>query len=370
MNYRNIRKVLFAILFLLCMCTSINAEAKEKTKTIGNFEYTYKDYKSSSVWITEIIPLSNKGIKTLTIPSYLDGKKVVKIGHKKDNDASYSTDNIFGMRRAEEDWALVPKKIKKRVKKIKKIILPETVKKITPHAFSELQKGKTINIPSGVTKNVQELCDTEWKKMTVSSRNKKYKTKNGVLMSKNGKVVYGKAASIKEIMIPDGAEKIEKAGYLFSAISYIYIPESVKKIDFSFTSRITNIVKIHVSEKSEYYAVADECLYNKKTGNLVVATARTSVLDVPTVITCMEHTFFAGEEVKRIVIPASVKKVGYCWGVNRETLTLVFKAKTPPEVNASYVSGVTIYVPKGCAQAYKNAISQELVYGNPRILEK
>ena len=369
MKHRKIGTVFMISMFLLFTVTSVNvsAKVKEKTKTIGNFKYTYTNYQTSSIWITEITPLSGKGIETLNIPSEMDGKKVVKIGGKYDNDANYVTDNIFGMWRNEENSVLLPKKVTKRVKKIKRIVLPQTVKKITPHACSELQKGKVINIPSGVTKNVADLCKTKWKKITISSKNKKYQTKDGLLLSKNGETLYGLASSIAEAKIPEGVEQIENAGYLFSNISYVYIPTSVKKIDFGFTHRTSNFVKIQVSSQNQRYAVTKDCLYHKISGCLIAASVRSSTFTVPQEVTSIENTFFTGNLVNRIIIPSSVRKVGACWGMDYSTVSSVFPRTPPPLLEGINADGATFYVPKGCKNIYQKAT--QAAYAEVKIYE-
>lgn len=369
MKYKKLRTLFMLSMFLLFAVTSVNvsAKVKEKTKTIGTFKYTYTNHQTSSIWITEITPVSGKGIETLKIPSKLDGKKVVKIGGKYDNDANYVTDNIFGMWRSEEKSVLLPEKVTKRVKKIKRIVIPKTVKRITPHAFSELQKGKVINIPSGVTKNVADLCKTKWKKLTISSKNKKYKTKDGLFLSKNGETVYGLASAVTEVRIPEGVEQIENAGYLFSNISYIYIPASVKRMDFGTTHRTSNFVKIEVSPQNQRYAVTKDCLYHKISGCLIVASVRSSTFLVPQEVITIENTFFTGKLVNRIIVPSSVKKVGACWGTNYKKMSYVFQSKKPPIIEGINAQGATFYVPKGCKQVYQKVT--QAAYGEVKIYE-
>lgn len=148
------RVMLSAAVLLACLlAVSVRTEAKDKVKQIGNFKYTYMDYKSDGVWITEIVPVTGKGIKTLTIPSVLDGKKVVKLGSKYDT-VNAGSSNMFGVYRSEDNEKIVPHKTANKVAKIHKIILPSTLKELTPNCLTYIQDGKSINIPAGVTKNI------------------------------------------------------------------------------------------------------------------------------------------------------------------------------------------------------------------------
>lgn len=371
----NLRKCMIICAILVFSCLSC-VDVKADSKKIGNFRYTYTEYKSSKIWITGIEPVQGKDVSVLRIPSMIDGKKVVKLGNLSDNKINDSVDvrNLFGLcynddaEGQEGQLVLFPKTRAEKVAKIKKIVIPKSVTKITPACFANMQEGKSIDIPKGITKNVKQICETKWKKVRISELNPKFKIRNGLLLSKNGKVVYGIASSTEKVMVPKDVKKIEGASLLFSNITAIDIPDSVKKIDFSSGYyRTDNIVKILVSKKNKYYAVAGNSLYSKKTGRLLVATAESSVFTIPNGVTCVKQTFFAGKEVNRIIIPSSVKKIDTCWGADRGNLTLVFKSKTPPIIEDTFVFGVTIHVPKGCKTAYRKATQE--AYGEVKIYE-
>lgn len=59
------RLLIISCICFLGLCIGNSAAAKEYGKTIGNFKYIYRDYKDS-VWITEIIPVSENGIDKLS----------------------------------------------------------------------------------------------------------------------------------------------------------------------------------------------------------------------------------------------------------------------------------------------------------------
>lgn len=359
MNYKKTRILFLFSIFILFVATSvnINAKVKEHTKTIDNFKYTYVDYQKSSVWIVKIMPLFEHGVQTLTIPEYIDGKKVVKLGNKYDNDPDMKADNVFGMWRNEENWKLLPKRTTNIVKNIKKIVLPKTLTEVTPNVFTDIQKGKTLNIPGKLVTGVPELCKTEWNKVTIAKTNVKYKIYKGILLSRDGKTMYALASQKKKVVVPNGVKKIQDAGNLFSRISYIYISKSVKKIDFGFTHRVSNFVSMDVSIKNSCYAVKQNCLFHKISGSLIAVSTKKSTYRVPQNVTCIDNTFFTGELVNRIIIPSYVRRVGMCWGANVEKLSYVFESKKPPILESINVKGTTLYVPKGCKQMYKKALN-------------
>ena len=227
------------LLGLLCVCvlysyTTSAAESEEEySETIGKFKYTYCNYASDQIWITLIEPVSDQGISILKIPSKIGGKKVTKLGSKYDNDQEYREYNIFGFWVSENDGKLKPKKMINRVEKIKNIVIPKTVIDVTPNSFTKLQNGKKINIPKGITQNITNFCEVRWKKFSVSSKNKKYKVEDGVLLSKDGKLAYGSVMPMKKLSIPRGVKTIEdKSIFYSSGATDFYIPASVNKIGF------------------------------------------------------------------------------------------------------------------------------------------
>ena len=174
-----------------------HAKAKEKSCVREGFLYEYNVQKKGT-WITKITPLSSKGISTLKIPKKLSGREVVKLGSTGtiffigDINTKEPNTNIFGVEDSSDgDGTLVPEDVQKLVKKIKRIQIPSTVNSIALNCFSDVPDGKTINIPKGIVRGLDEegygFTKIKWKKITVSSQNKKYKVSNGCLLSRNGK---------------------------------------------------------------------------------------------------------------------------------------------------------------------------------------
>ncbi len=352
----------FFLLCISCMAITISAGAKEKTKQIGKFKYTYSSYSSNQIWIQNIEPVSDKGISTLKIPSSIDGKKVVKLGWKYDSeedDYVATNANIFGISVSEDDGQLRPAKMIRRVRKIKKIILPNSVKIITAMCFGMLEDGKCINIPSKVEKCVENFCYIKWKKFTVSPKNKKYRVKNGLLLSKNGKKAYGSVKSMSRMRIPKGVKKLDDWGkFANSKVTDVYIPSSLNKIGTQ-TLVFPQEIKFHVSKKNKIYAVTENCVYNKKTGRLVAASVHGSTFTVPRRVTYLSDINFSGKKVKRIIIPASVKKISHAITISGKNIIYEFKSKKPPIFkNKHSFEDTTLYVPKGSKKAYQNALKE------------
>ena len=244
-----------------------------------------------------------------------------------------------------------------RVEKIKNIVIPETVINVTPNSFAKLRNGKNINIPKGITQNITNFCEVKWKKFSISSKNKKYKVKNGVLLSKDGKFAYGSVMPMKKLNIPQGVKTIKDQSIFYgSGATDFYIPASVKKIGFQ-SLFFSDVVRFHVSKKNKHYAETNDCVYSKKSGRLVAASVKNTTFTVPEKVTYLSKTNFAGKSVKKFIIPANVKKIESFWSPYRENITYVFKGKKPPKIESSFAfRGIKFQVPKGCKKAYRRAV--------------
>ena len=373
------KKIIYAAMFFLAitmMCG--NAEkAEAKSYKAGKFKYQYKNTKKG-VWITKITPLSSKGISKLDIPAKIKGKKVVKLGDTKDNyHTSDEARDLFGIMMCDPqgigDFTISNPKLHKKIAKIKKIKLPSSIMSITPSCFYHVQDGKEINIPKGVKKEVaNQFTRVKWKKVKISSKNKTYKVKNGCLLSKNGKVMYGLVYKKKRVVVPktvtaiktmgtgDAARSETIHGLAFFGCETLVLPKSVKNVCiFSYS-----MMKVEVDSGSQYFASKDGSLYDKKDGRLVWLYQTDGIFNIPDGVREIPYHFGTYGWAKKINIPASVKKVAniaqYC-GVKDPVI--VCNGKEPPtlskEQNNSEVSlrddiiNITVYVPKGCKDAYE-----------------
>ncbi len=253
-------------LCISCLFLSIifSATVKANTKTIGNFDYSYKINDDGNIWVTNILPLKGKDVSVLKIPSHIDEKKIVKLGNEQDNSDDVPSDNIFGMYRSENDGEIKPLNVSKQVQRIKKIILPKTVTELTPCCLTYIQNGKTINIPQGVKRNILFTYEkkTIWKKFSVSSKNPAYKVMNGVLVSKDGKKLYGVVEKKDKVVIPKKVQKIEMQVLSGIKTKELYIPASVKKIEPTALASKCQI-RFHVAAANTHYATKENCIYSK-----------------------------------------------------------------------------------------------------------
>ena len=383
------KKIIYAAMFFLAitmMCGNAK-KAEAKSYKAGKFKYQYKNTKKG-VWITKITPLSSKGISKLNIPAKIKGKKVVKLGNTKDK---YGTDdearNIFGLMMCDPDgvgnFVISNTKAQKRIEKIKKINLPSSIVSITPRCFYYVQDGKEINIPKGVKKEVvNQFTRVKWKKVKISSNNKIYKLKSGCLLSKNGKILYGLVYKKKKLIVPktvieintsDSRDTVENTmgdhGLAFFGCETMVISKNVEKINFYIYN--CSLMKVEVDPANKYFASKDGSLYNKKNGKLIWLHQNDGIYNIPDGVKEIPYDFYADGKAKKMIIPASTKKVS---NVSRyfsvKDAIVVCCGKEPPiltenkwlHFNEFDVMNFTIYVPKGCKETYEKAWKLEGEY--------
>nr|MBP3598870.1 hypothetical protein [Eubacterium sp.] len=357
------KKILLVLTFIMLATLNVH-EAQASTDSVirGNYEFEYEPTKGG-VWITKVTPLSDKGIATLIIPAKIEGKKVVKLGGPKDTmDTSWEDDdsNLFGMKWS-EDYAdlIVPEKVHDRVAKIKTIQIPSTVTKITMNCFNLIPDGKTINIPKGVTRNVEWLIDTKWKKMTISPKNRTYKIVRGCLLTKDGTKMYGFVQKRKKVVIPNTVKEMLTVGGDYNGVFEIVIPKSVKKIE-NEEMCISVDTKIKVAKGNKNYASKKGCLYNKKKKCVVAVAVLNGVFRIPQgVVYFSAHPRFIGPQAEKLIVPSSVEKMEFLMNLSvGSEFTCVMEGITPPKLDYTGVYNVknlTVYVPKGCTSIYEQA---------------
>lgn len=371
------KKILYVTMFFFTLTMMFaNAEkAEAKCYKSGAFSYQYKIEKGS-VWITKIEIISNKGVTTLKIPSHINGKEVTAIGSSKEDfkDGDEHKMNIFGVfvNPDAKSYELIPSEVHKKVAKIKKIILPSTLKKISKNCFINVQDGKKINIPKKVTWNVitQFTC-VKWKKLKISPKNSKYVTKNGCLLSKNGKNVYGIVQKKKKIYIPNSV-KIIDAGILkdgtsdgdYNGADTIVIPKSVNQIGFSVLDTKKPVI-IKIDKNNKRYAVKEGSVYSRKTGRLVAGYIKNGVLSIPNTVSKITDatSYLGGQNIKKVIVPSSVKKMAGIF-LRPNKITFVFKGKKPPKLTnrelIAFNIPTIVYVPAKYRKVYEDWLDTSL----------
>ena len=238
------------------------------------------------------------------------------------------------------------------------LTIPDKVEAVWPNSINENSNITKIKIPA----TVSDIPSHEWAPIghhcpnfttfIVASDNKKYSSKDGVLLSDNGSVLciypYGK----KDISyrVPDGVTLITKHGiqnplYLktlnlnevhklnYNAIlncdqlTEVTIPNSMEELEggFMYCKSVTK----YIVEDNSNYSSDDGIVFNKaKTALMLFPAAKTvenGEYKVPSGVNKIGQNAFSGcSTVKSLSIPQSVENIGMCAFramVNLESIT-------------------------------------------------
>lgn len=156
----------------------------------------------------------------VTIPTSIDGVKVVRIGYRAFQ-MSYSTEMI---------------------------LIPEGITNIGSEAFYYCQSLHSINIPSSVTTiGYGAFFHSGVSAITVNPKNSVYSSIDGVLFNKAGtRLIYYPSKGKELYIIPSGVTTIEDGAFFSCSFSSITIPPSVQSIKTRAFSHCDNLINVAI----------------------------------------------------------------------------------------------------------------------------
>ncbi len=285
---------------------TVSEESQEQiTQSYKNFNYVVADNK---VTITEY----NGYDETVTIPSYINGKKVTAIGEG----AFYWNDTI------------------------KKVIIPGTVTSIGRNAFCDCEKLATVSIPdsvstieSGAFQSCGSLTSFIFPKnlTTISSSAFAYTALTNVVLPDNIRYIEGCAfmgCKMTELQISHSVSTI--GSWAFEGcenLETLTIPENVKVIGEWAFGGCTSLKNIIIPDN---VTTIEKCAF----------CGCSSVVDVllPNGITKLNQgVFSACSSLKNITVPESLTHVGIVVFECCENIENVYYAGSQAQWNAVYI---------------------------------
>lgn len=325
------RKVLLntaLIIMMMCGAMLLNQTAqasewnKNNVKTVRKGAFTFKAYISkdgSKSWIYNVKINAGKDTSVLRFPAKTGKAKVTKIGHKENKKDSDICHNVFG---SFVEWYHEDDGYSENIKNIKEIIIPNSVESITKYCFAGARNLKAVKLPKKLkkldlmtfinSKGLTEITIPEKvtevspyafdeckniKRIKVSKNNKTYKHADGMLLSKDGRMLCLVPAAVSTVNIPDTVSIVDKWAFCQSGAEKIYIPESVADIrDDALTCKAKYV---EISKENPVFAMDGECIYDKER-------------KVLRAVVNADKNIVISDNVK--IIPAGVSVIGKCAG--------------------------------------------------------
>lgn len=397
------KKAVGVILFLLClgvgslvMGNSSKAATKWRegqTIVVKKGAFTFKAHpaaKKKQAWIYCVKVNPKKGsTKTLKFPAKIKGRTVTKLGwsdHLKEDEEFYT--NIFGsvVEEAHDCDGYTTS-----IRKIRNMTIPKSVKEITNCAFSGMRVLKKVKLPDHLTslsrsmfygcqdlktvtlpKKLKEFDQEVFAEcpsiatMKISKANKYFTIKKGLVMSKNRQTLIWVLPTKEKVTIPNKVDCIQSNAFRDCCAEKLFVPASVTFIE-AWALYAPTIVDIRVDSRNPVYARDGQCIFNKNTGELVVAIVKDKKIVISSKVTILNgNGSMAGasitDDLDRIDIPASVRELETYWIFFEDIdCKVYFHSLTPPhiiEIVPGYEYAALpcfnpVYVPAASKEAYQ-----------------
>ena len=200
-------------------------------------------------------------------------------------------------------------------KKIKNVIIPESITSIGEGAFQGCTGLTSIKLPESLAFiGMEVFCGcTGLTEISVDENNPVFRSLDGVLFDKTMiTLIWFPDGKKGKYSVPDGIVAIESDVFCNCKLTGISLPESLQIIDgFGFHS--DQLTDITVSELNPVFSSIDGVLFDKKKHKLIEYPRNKDKTDyaVPDGINFIEHLAFSGcKRLVNIVLPESLELIG------------------------------------------------------------
>ncbi len=322
------RRCVMAIIVGLVVCCASSVSAL--TEVASGIEWTYEV--SNDEASVEGIPSSTTG--KVVIPSTLGGCKVTSIGDWAFEGRSGLTSVTIpsGVTRI-GDWAF------EYCRALTSVEIPSSVTRIGDWAFSSCSGLTSVTIPSSVTRIGDwafEYCSA-LTSFVVDADNPAYCSLNGLLCSKDGKVVISGVNG--DVMIPEGVMTIRFSAFAsHSGLTSVTIPSSVTSIEAEAFWSCRALMSFVVDGDNPEYCSLNGLLCSKD-GSVVISGVNGDVTIPEGVTHILDSAFFGCRALTSVVIPSGVTNIENYTFLECSALTSVVIPSSVTNIGHSAFSG-------------------------------
>lgn len=228
-----------------------------------------------------------------------------------------------------------------------------------------------------------------------SISSKDYKTIDGIVYTKSGKMVVAGSLGLEHVVIPEGVEKLGHSAFRNCKMKSVVLPESIDRIrakafwgceNLESIKFGNNIDMIEDSAFSECYSLKyiDIPAGIKAINDYAFLNSGLESIELHEGLLCLGQKAFLGTNIESVHLPASIKKLEYkCFGSNLKELTMEtfpsgFGAAyimtpgpfgTDDNIMKVYCNGKCLYFPRHIKPSMSSDAIDEVEYffKNPRI---
>lgn len=337
-------------------------EPLEETKGL-----TYRLNNEKDGYVLYNVGSNNKKGATIVIPSSYEGLPITEIadltfsGTQVESIYVPESVTVFGdsafARATQLKTVILPNNIKvitdkmfQGCKALTEIVIPDGVTRIGESAFGGCEKLKSITIPSSLTEigdgafkqckalrviefpndipslklgeeSFSECASLQSVKISASTNVKTIPAKafwnctmlSEFTFSKNLTKIENDAfvaTKIKTIILPEGLTEIgDRAFTNCESLEELSLPASLKTLGYHPFSACTGITKLSVASSNSTFRAENNCLISVSDNRLILGAANAG--RIPDGVKIIDDESFAGiEKLEKIIIPASVERIG------------------------------------------------------------
>ena len=146
--------------------------------------------------------------------------------------------------------------------------------------------------------------------ITVDSENKNFKSENGNLLSKDGKMlyfIYGDTTSTN-ITIPKGVEEIKSGALsIIKNTETIELPASISNINSNTFDGLDNLQTIEVAPNNEKYKTIGKGVYSKNGEDLIIYIGNENKIEIPEGVKKIRGGAIKNKNAKEISLPNTLE---------------------------------------------------------------
>jgi len=187
----------------------------------------------------------------------------------------------------------------RRNKTIRHLIIPDTITHLDEDAFRPMPNLRSVYIGKGV--RILQMWNLgscgKLQSLTISTENPHLQVHDGLVLSKDGKMLYTSLFDRRHYDIPDGVETVNQIAFWYNQrLESLSFPDSLRTIgdnSFSFLPRLRKIVLPEGLEK-----VSTQCFQMCEHLEYVYIPSTLKQLDT--------HAFYGCKSLKRVIIRSDV----------------------------------------------------------------
>ena len=276
-----------------------------------------------------------KGLTTITIPG-----SVKKIGASWGNSNAQVFNNCSNLENVilEEGIEEISGRTFDSCSKVKEWKLPKSLKRIGPRAFRSTSVEE-FNIPENVESIAATfISSSNLSRINVDSNNKYFTSVDGILFDKDSTRLikypenrdgssyevpntvntidanaFGSCKNLQTITIIDSVEKIGDSAFEGSKLKTINLGGGIANISNKPFYGALNLTNINVITENDKYESENGVLFNKGKTILIKyppAIINGEVYEIPNTVVEIGPQSFYRSQIKNVIIPSSVKKIG------------------------------------------------------------